>query len=49
MVMYISWLDCHPDKMEAVGSSPTITTLKGLNGLDSNTFGIRQAVGTHFK
>ena len=26
MVMYISWLDCHPDKMEAVGSSPTITT-----------------------
>ena len=24
--MYISWLDCHPDKMEVVGSSPTITT-----------------------
>ena len=26
--MYISWLDCHPDKMEAVGSSPTMPTKK---------------------
>ena len=25
--MYISWLDCHPDKMEVVGSNPTIPTI----------------------
>lgn len=25
--MYISWLDSHPDKVEAVGSSPTIPTV----------------------
>ena len=52
MVMYISWLDCHPDKMEVVGSSPTITTkyfIKGVNGLDGNAFGKGQAVGIHLK
>lgn len=50
MVMYISWLDCHPDKMEVVGSSPTITTtffIKGVNGLDRYEFGREQAVGIH--
>ena len=25
-MVYISWLDCHPDKMKVVGSSPTTTT-----------------------
>ena len=25
--MYISWLDSHPDKVEVVGSSPTIPTV----------------------
>ena len=30
MVMYISWSDCHSDKVEVVGSSPTMTTNKKL-------------------
>ena len=43
MVTYISRLDYHPDKMGAVGSSPTVTTSKnnkegwvsGLNHLSA--------------
>ena len=26
IVSYFSWLECHPDKMEVVGSSPIETT-----------------------
>ena len=25
--LYFSWLECHPDKMEVVGSSPISSTL----------------------
>lgn len=26
ILLYFSWLECHPDKMEVVGSSPTKST-----------------------
>lgn len=30
IVWYISWLDCHPDKMEVLGSNPSQTTFGSI-------------------
>ena len=41
---YISWLDSHPDKVEAIGSSPIVPTIKDFSSVGWEHLSYKQKV-----